>query len=147
MAVKEKPVPLKFEDLKVYKTYRGKNPKMIGIFGPLVNDRQILYISEFRKVVDYIDHGYSPEFEEWCKQKTWPCRSISSNIDQLEYEQETGKEHRNIEAVWDYVVQYNSPSVKFGKKYPTIPASKFLKWAAKNVTDILPENGDWASSL
>jgi len=45
------------------------------------------------------------------------------------------------------MVQYNSPSVKFGKKYPEITASKFIKWAAKNVTDILPENGDWASSL
>lgn len=147
MATKEKLKPLTFEDLKVNQVYRGRNPKIIGIFDPLVDDRQILYISEFRKAVEYIDHGFTPEFESWCKQKSWPSRSISSYLDQLEYEKETGKNHKNIETVWDYMVQYNSPSVKFGKKYPEITASKFIKWAAKNVTDILPENGDWASSL
>jgi len=45
MAIKEKVKSLTFEDLKVNQTYRGRNPKMIGIFGPLVDDRQILYIS------------------------------------------------------------------------------------------------------
>jgi len=147
MAVKEKIKTLTFEDLKVGQVYRGRNPRMIGIFGSLVDDRHIRYISEFRKAVKYIDHGYTPEFEEWCKQKSWPSRSASSYLDQLEYEKETGKNHKNIETVWDYMVQYDSPSVKYGKHLPMIPASKFIKWAAKNVTDILPENGDWASSL
>lgn len=146
MGIKKELAPeLKFEDLKVGQVYRSKRPKMIGIFDPVVDDRQILFVSPHRKVIEYIDHGYTPEFEEWCK-KPGSYRHTYSNIDQEKFEAETGKAHRNIEAVWDYTIQYDSPSVKNGKNYPTIPASKFIKWAAKNVTEIMPK-GDWANKL
>ena len=146
MTKKEKIPDLKFEGLKVGQAYRGKNPKMIGIFGPLVDDRQILHISQFKKPVGNIDHGYTKEYDEWFSKKGSILFKSSENT-QIEFEKETDKPAKNIETVWDYMVQYNSPSVKFGKHYPSIPASKFIKWAAKNVTDILPENGDWASTL
>lgn len=35
-------------------------------------------------------------------------------------------------------IQYDSPSVIFCARYPTISTEKFLKWAAKDVTDLLP---------
>lgn len=146
MAKKTKEIipDLKFEDLKVNQVYRGKKPKIIGIFDPLVDDRQILYVSPHRSVVGKIDHGYTAEFEAWCKE--WTSRYSGSEYDQLKFEEETGKNAKNIEAIWDYMIQYDSPSVKDGKNYPTIPASKFIEWAAKNVTEIMPK-GDWASTL
>lgn len=149
MASKKQQIPdLKFEDLKVGQVYRSKKPKLLGVFERLVDDRQILYISEFRKPVGHIDHGYTPEFENWCKQKSWPSRSLTSEMDQREFEQESDFKlsARNIETVWDYMIQYDSPSVKFGQKHPMIPASKFLKWAANNITETLPK-GEWATSL
>ena len=146
MGIKKVTTPdLKFEDLKVGQVYRSKKPKMIGVFDPLVDDRQILYISPHRRVVEHIDHGYTPEFEEWCK-KPGAYRHTFSELDQLEYFQETKKDAKNIESVWDYTIQYDSPSVKDGKNYPSIPASKFIKWAEKNVTEIMPE-GKWANTL
>lgn len=135
---------LKFEDLKVGQVYRGKKPKLIGFFQPLVDDRQILYISEFKKAVGHIDHGYHKEFEEWCKPGS--NRYTYSELDQLDYESQTGKPARNIETIWDYMVQYESPSVKIGQKRPMITAQKFIKWAASNVTEILPK-GEWAKTL
>jgi hypothetical protein len=39
-------------------------------------------------------------------------------------------------------VQYNSPSVKFGRHYPKVTMEKFLKWAARDVTEIMP-TGEW----
>ena len=35
-------------------------------------------------------------------------------------------------------IQYDSPKVGFGSKYPVISVEKFLKWAAKDITDDLP---------
>ena len=35
-------------------------------------------------------------------------------------------------------IQYDSPSVTFKAKYPIISTEKFLKWAAKDITDDLP---------
>ncbi len=137
---------LPFEEFKVGQVYRSKKPKTIGFFDPLIDDRQILHISQFRCVVDHIDHGYNPEFEDWVQKKSWPSRSIYSEIDQLEYEKESGKSAHNIEVIWDYVIQYDSPSVKNGKNYPKISAAKFIKWAAKNVTEIMPK-GEWATTL
>lgn len=32
-------------------------------------------------------------------------------------------------------IQYDSPKVGFGSKYPVISVEKFLKWAAKDITD------------
>jgi hypothetical protein len=146
MSKQKETIPsLSFEDLKVGQVYRAKKPKMIGIFDPLVDDRQILYISQHKSPVDHIDHGYTLEYLEWCKKtgnSSWP----SSELTQCEYERETNKEAKRIETVWDYQVQYDSPSVKYGKKHPTIPAQKFLKWAAKNVTEIMPK-GEWAKEF
>jgi hypothetical protein len=39
-------------------------------------------------------------------------------------------------------VQYDSPTVKNGGKYPSIPKEEFLAWAGENVTEGYPE-GDW----
>ena len=40
------------------------------------------------------------------------------------------------------VVQYDSPSVKMGRKFPKVPLEKFLKWAGRDVTEqCLP--GEW----
>lgn len=122
--------------------YEGKKPKKIGMFHPLYDDRQILYVSEHKTVVGHVDHGFTPEYSNWCLEKVFPARFPSSVIDQLEYESITGKAAKNIETLWDYQVQYDSPSVKDGKKYPTITMTKFLKWAGKDVTDQMP-SGEW----
>lgn len=39
-------------------------------------------------------------------------------------------------------VQYDSPSVRTGRKYPTVTMEKFLKWAKEDVTSLMPP-GDW----
>jgi len=38
-------------------------------------------------------------------------------------------------------VQYDSPSVAHGRKYPTVTREKFEKWASHDVTDELPKGG------
>lgn len=43
---------------------------------------------------------------------------------------------------WTTFVQYDSPSVRNGRNYPKITAQKFLKWADKDVTDLMPK-GEW----
>lgn len=40
-------------------------------------------------------------------------------------------------------VQYDSPTVKNGKRYPSIATEKFLEWAGEDVTEGYPD-GDWA---
>jgi hypothetical protein len=40
------------------------------------------------------------------------------------------------------LVQYDSPSVKFGRRYPATSREKFIAWADRDVTDELPE-GQW----
>lgn len=143
MAKKEKVPDLKFEDLVVGKVYRAKKPKLIGIFDPLVDDRQILHISSYKQVLGHIDHGYNPEYLEWCKKTgNSSCSIFDSTMSK--YEKETEKSAKNIETIWDHTVQYESPSVKIGQKRPSIPASKFIKWAAKNIQ--LPE-GEWGREL
>lgn len=144
--VKEKIPSLTIEDLKSGQVYRSKRPKMIGMFGPLVDDRQIIHVSQFKCNMGHIDHGYTQEFEEWCQKNSARFCIKSSEIDQIQFEQETNKQAKNIETIWDYSIQYDSPSVKDGKNYPTISASKFIKWAEKNVTEIMPK-GEWASTL
>lgn len=126
--------------VKVGQIFEAKKPKAIGLFDPLYDDRQILYVSSSKTVVDHIDHGFNQEYLDWCKEHY--LRFITSEIDQIEYENETGKLAKNIEAVWDYKVQYDSPSVKPGKNYPTITLTKFLKWAGKDITDTMPK-GEW----
>lgn len=39
-------------------------------------------------------------------------------------------------------VQYDSPSVHNGRKYPCMSVEEFRKWASHDVTDILPP-GEW----
>jgi hypothetical protein len=39
-------------------------------------------------------------------------------------------------------IQYDSPKVGFGSRYPMISTEKFLKWADKDITDSLPPN-EW----
>lgn len=41
-------------------------------------------------------------------------------------------------------VQYDSPSVSFGRNYPSVSREKFLAWADRDVTDELPK-GEFAS--
>ena len=40
-------------------------------------------------------------------------------------------------------VQYDSPTVRDGRRYPTIDRDKFEKWAGSDVTEGYPA-GDWA---
>lgn len=143
--IKETVKQLKFEDLKVRNVYRSKKPKMIGLFYPEVDDRDILYISQHKSVVGYIDHGYTPEYLEWCNKSA--LRMPGSEHDRARFESETDKNAKNIETLWDYTVQYDSPSLKNGKKYPFISAAKFLKWAAEDVTEKMPKDKSWATSL
>lgn len=138
---------LKFEDLKVRNVYRGKKPKFIGLFAREIDDRDIFHITQHKTVVAHIDHGFTPEYETWCKEKVWPTRYPHNLQDQAEYESKTDKPCKNIETIWDYMIQYDSPSIKNGKKYPSIAASKFLKWAAENVTEKMPVDGQWATSI
>lgn len=35
-------------------------------------------------------------------------------------------------------IQYTSPKVVLGSRYPVISVEKFLEWAAKDITDDLP---------
>jgi hypothetical protein len=39
---------------------------------------------------------------------------------------------------FEETIQYDSPKVGFGSRYPVISVEKFLKWAAKDITDDLP---------
>lgn len=49
---------------------------------------------------------------------------------------------RQLLRVWDDSVQYDSPTVRRGSKYPTMSREKFLKWAGRDVTDEMPKR-DW----
>jgi len=42
-------------------------------------------------------------------------------------------------------LQYDSPSIPAGGRYRRVSVDAFLKWARRDVTDELPENGDWAT--
>lgn len=49
---------------------------------------------------------------------------------------------RTIKWIGCEEVQYDGPSVAFGRHYPRVSIEKFLKWAERDVTDQLPE-GDY----
>lgn len=49
---------------------------------------------------------------------------------------------RTIKWIGCEEVQYDGPSVAFGRHYPRVSIEKFLKWAERDVTDVLPE-GDY----
>lgn len=40
-------------------------------------------------------------------------------------------------------VQYDSPTVRNGRHYPRTRVEKFVKWAGRDVTDEMPEDGQW----
>jgi hypothetical protein len=42
-------------------------------------------------------------------------------------------------------VQYDSPTVAFGRKQPIVTMAQFLNWAKADVTDQCPE-GEWRSA-
>lgn len=42
-------------------------------------------------------------------------------------------------------VQYDSPTVAFGRSYPKVSMEAFLKWAKADVTDQMPA-GKWRSA-
>lgn len=50
---------------------------------------------------------------------------------------------RQVVYVSDARVQYDSPTVRDGRKYPTIERAKFEAWAGSDVTEGYPR-GDWA---
>ena len=50
---------------------------------------------------------------------------------------------RQVKYVSATQVQYDSPTVRNGRKYPTIDRAKFEAWSGSDVTDGYPE-GDWA---
>lgn len=50
---------------------------------------------------------------------------------------------RQIKWIGGDQVQYDSPSVQNGRRYPTISRDKFLAWVDRDVTDELPD-GEWA---
>lgn len=39
-------------------------------------------------------------------------------------------------------VQYDSPTVAHGRKYPKVSHEAFRRWAARDVTDLMPK-GEW----
>ena len=49
---------------------------------------------------------------------------------------------RQIKWIGMFEVQYDSPSVAMGRKYPRISKEKFLAWAKEDVTMLCPE-GEW----
>lgn len=46
----------------------------------------------------------------------------------------------------DVTIQYDSPAVGFGRKFPKVSREKFEKWAGSEVTDQLPK-GEWARGV
>ncbi|HHF6382291.1 hypothetical protein [Haemophilus influenzae] len=48
------------------------------------------------------------------------------------------------EIIWlsDTHVKYDSPSVKFGAKYPIVTIERFLKWVKEDVTEQMPKD-EW----
>ena len=49
---------------------------------------------------------------------------------------------RQVLYVTDTKVQYDSPTVRDGRKYPTIDHAKFTKWVGEDVTEGYPDG--WA---
>jgi len=43
------------------------------------------------------------------------------------------------------VVQYDSPTVRNGRRYPTMKLDKFAEWAGEDVTDRVPK-GEWRTA-
>lgn len=50
---------------------------------------------------------------------------------------------RMIIHVGTFDVQYDAPTVRNGRRYPSVSKEKFAAWAGEDVTGTLPET-DWA---
>lgn len=52
--------------------------------------------------------------------------------------------YNDMMIIWmnDTHVQYDSPTIIFGKHYPIVTIDKFLSLTKEDVTDIMPK-GDW----
>ena len=50
---------------------------------------------------------------------------------------------RQILHVGLYSIQYDSPTIRDGRHYPTVLKDQFLKWAKNDVTDQMPTDGRW----
>ena len=138
---------MNIDDLKIGQVWRGKKPKLVGVFEPYVDDREILHISGSRQPVKrggkYV---YTKQFTEWKEEKT---KDINSKYLSQEYlEMMFEKENPEVGYIeYDYVIQYNSPSVKIGSKYPTMYFEKFKAWAGKEISSALGKQGEWATKL
>lgn len=127
---------------KAGQIFAAKKEKVVNSHGEY-NDRQILYVTEFRHIVKVEFVGYNPEFTKWCEESSF--RFAGSSISELEFESETNKPAKLYNNLFDYLVQYDTPSLARGCNYPSIPQSKFEAWAGKEVTDITPK-GEWRTS-
>lgn len=58
-----------------------------------------------------------------------------------------GEVYDDRQIVWVGIgqIQYDSPTVKYGKRLPIIPIEKFEKWAGREVTSEMPHDGSWRS--
>ncbi len=127
------------ENIQIGRVYRAKKPKIIGILDQLIDDRSVLHISTSKHPAKS-GKGYlfTKEYLAWIEENKGN-ESKDSELSQMRYEDET-----KLSCIeWDYVVQYDSPSLNLGKHYPKISLSKFLKWASHDVTEELPK-GEWA---
>lgn len=73
------------------------------------------------------------------KKQTNFCREINDR--QILW---IGKEFYKDE--YQEVIQYDSPTVRNGKRYPKVSVAEFLKWAKSDVTDEMPK-GEWRTSF
>jgi len=49
---------------------------------------------------------------------------------------------RMIIRLWDTTLQYDSPAIKDGRRFPIVEIEKFLLWAKEDVTDKTPKR-EW----
>lgn len=52
---------------------------------------------------------------------------------------------RMIIWIGEYDVQYDSPAITLGRRYPRVSKEAFLKWAHSDITDQMPNN-EWRSA-
>ena len=56
-----------------------------------------------------------------------------------------GEVYNDRQVIWTNgaQVQYDSPTVGRGSRYPTVLIEKFRAWAGEDVTDQMPDKEDW----
>ena len=75
-------------DLRVGRTYRAKNPKSVGIFFPLFDDRQIVWIGSTNLQYDSpgVKIGRKLPFIEIDKFLKWADRDVTEELPRGEWE-------------------------------------------------------------